>query len=188
MTVQDPTTPLPTLLDHIVTAAPEQAGVLTATVRDLSLAVEWQQLRPLVLPGTQWAVIVGRKRAGDPLRAVLPLPFHTNSLTPPELKSIFSALETLTVQSLPEPLPPLAATPEQLREELARRTVDKETEGHGDEETASELAPLAEAKTIAEELVFDKDTLYVAIGATDSTVVYYKLSRGIKKPADIPDE
>jgi hypothetical protein len=35
---------------------------------------------------------------------------------------------------------------------------------------------------------FDPDTLYVAIGTTDSTVVYYKLSRGIKKPHDIPDE
>jgi hypothetical protein len=35
---------------------------------------------------------------------------------------------------------------------------------------------------------FDTDTLYLAISTTDSSVVYYKLSKGIKKPADIPDE
>lgn len=34
----------------------------------------------------------------------------------------------------------------------------------------------------------DTDTLYMAIVTTDSTVVYYKLARGIRKPADIPDE
>ena len=34
----------------------------------------------------------------------------------------------------------------------------------------------------------DRQTIYMAIVATDSTVVYYKLSKGIKKPADIPDE
>ncbi len=34
----------------------------------------------------------------------------------------------------------------------------------------------------------DKDMIYMAITNPDSTVVYYKLTRGIKKPADIPDE
>lgn len=34
----------------------------------------------------------------------------------------------------------------------------------------------------------DRETIYLAIVTTDSTVVYYKLSKGIKKPADIPDE
>jgi hypothetical protein len=34
----------------------------------------------------------------------------------------------------------------------------------------------------------DRDTLYMAICTTDATVVYYKLARGIRKPADIPDE
>jgi len=34
----------------------------------------------------------------------------------------------------------------------------------------------------------DAETIYMAIATTDSTVVYYRLSRGIKKPADIPDE
>jgi hypothetical protein len=34
----------------------------------------------------------------------------------------------------------------------------------------------------------DKETIYLAIVSTDSTVVYYKLSKGIKKPADVPDE
>jgi hypothetical protein len=34
----------------------------------------------------------------------------------------------------------------------------------------------------------DIETLYMAIVASDSTVVYYKLTKGIKKPADVPDE
>ena len=34
----------------------------------------------------------------------------------------------------------------------------------------------------------DPETIYMAIATTDSTVVYYRLSRGIRKPADIPDE
>ncbi|WVQ98072.1 hypothetical protein IAU59_005194 [Kwoniella sp. CBS 9459] len=37
-------------------------------------------------------------------------------------------------------------------------------------------------------LGLDKETIYTAIVTPDSTVVYYKLSKGIKKPADIPDE
>jgi len=34
----------------------------------------------------------------------------------------------------------------------------------------------------------DREMIYIAIVTSDSTVVYYKLSKGIKKPADIPDE
>lgn len=34
----------------------------------------------------------------------------------------------------------------------------------------------------------EKETIYMGIVTTDSTVVYYKLTKGIKKPADIPDE
>lgn len=34
----------------------------------------------------------------------------------------------------------------------------------------------------------DRSLVYTAISMGDSTVVYYKLSRGIVKPADIPDD
>ena len=34
----------------------------------------------------------------------------------------------------------------------------------------------------------DRGMIYIAIVTSDSTVVYYKLTKGIKKPADIPDE
>jgi hypothetical protein len=34
----------------------------------------------------------------------------------------------------------------------------------------------------------DKEMIYMGIVTSDSTVVYYKLTKGIKKPADIPDE
>lgn len=38
------------------------------------------------------------------------------------------------------------------------------------------------------EVELDKEMIYMGIVTTDSTVVYYKLTKGIKKPADIPDE
>lgn len=34
----------------------------------------------------------------------------------------------------------------------------------------------------------DTEMIYLGIVTTDSTIVYYKLSKGIKKPADVPDE
>lgn len=45
---------------------------------------------------------------------------------------------------------------------------------------------MEEAKETNNEI--DKEMIYMAIVTSDSTVVYYRLSRGIKKPADIPDE
>lgn len=49
-------------LEPITSACPLQAGSLTTTVRDLQLAVGWVEQRPLVLPGTKWCAIIGRKR------------------------------------------------------------------------------------------------------------------------------
>ena len=37
-------------------------------------------------------------------------------------------------------------------------------------------------------LELDKEMIYMGIVTSDSTVVYYKLTKGIRKPADIPDE
>lgn len=55
-------TDLAAYLAPITSACPLQAGPLVTTVRDLQLAVGWEELRPLVLPDTKWAVIIGRKR------------------------------------------------------------------------------------------------------------------------------
>lgn len=41
---------------------PLQAGTAATTLRDLSLAVGWHDLRALKLEGTQWSVLVGHKR------------------------------------------------------------------------------------------------------------------------------
>jgi len=131
----------------------------------------------------------------DPLRAVLPLPLHTTALTPQQLSAIFGSLATITLESLPEPLPALAPSMDELRALKAARAAEKDKEmGYdaGDEKDKQEDKDKAEDKEDKEETPelheFDQDTLYVAIGTTDSTVVYYKLSRGIKKPHDIPDE
>lgn len=47
---------------HLAAASPLQAGPLSTALCDLSLAVQWCELRPLQLPGTQWVAVVGRKR------------------------------------------------------------------------------------------------------------------------------
>lgn len=107
---------------------------------------------------------------------MLPLPLHTTALTPKELRSIFASLREVTVESLPEALPALAPTMAELRTQLAERIGEaQEEEEEGSEPTEANSC-------------FDPDTLYVAINDPDSSVVYYKLSRGIKKPHDIPDE
>ena len=45
-----------------------------------------------------------------------------------------------------------------------------------------------EKETVETEAELDKEMIYMGIVTTDSTVVYYKLTKGIKKPADVPDE
>lgn len=106
---------------------------------------------------------------------MLPLPLHTTALTPKELRTIFKSLQEITVDSLPEALPALAPSMSELKAQLAEKTGEKQEAD--DEPESSEVNN-----------TFDPDTLYVAINDPDSTVVYYKLSRGIVKPHDIPDE
>lgn len=95
---------------------------------------------------------------------ILPLAINTNSLTPAALKSIFSALDNMEISQLPEILPPLIETP----------TVDFEEDKIPEEEEG--------------EATLDKETIYISIATPDSSVVYYKLAKGIKKPQDVPDE
>jgi hypothetical protein len=141
------------------------------------------------LPGTGWCCIVGHKRQEvrllqsiwlilaniqDALRAVVPLPLHSTSLKPSSLRAIFSSLAKLTVSDLPEPIPVLAPDISTIRKEVATsKGEDIPEEKEEAPETGIEL---------------DKEMIYMGIVTTDSTVVYYKLTKGIKKPADIPDE
>jgi hypothetical protein len=118
----------------------------------------------------------------DPLRLVVPLPLHTTSLTPSSLRDIFYALETLT--ELPEPLPPLAPSVEELQRKggvVADDCISNQDAGIDVHGGSGREEPVVNSQ-------LDRDLIYIAIVASDSTVVYYKLSKGIKKPSDVPDE
>jgi hypothetical protein len=126
----------------------------------------------------------------DPLRAVLPLPLHTTSLRPSSLRQIFSAISTLSPSSLPPVVPAPAPSLQELRKRLDGDTptsalTDADAGADAGEDRSSDIVTEALAEGAN---AFDTDTLYLAISTTDSSVVYYKLSKGIKKPADIPDE
>lgn len=123
---------------------------------------------------------------------MLPLPLHTTSLRPSVLKAIFKELASIEVASLPEPISPFAPTLDELREQLGQtQTSDdagKLQEEQQESEKKEESERTEEGKPGEESEEFDRETIYMAIVTGDSTVVYYKLSKGIKKPADIPDE
>ena len=122
----------------------------------------------------------------DPIRAVLPLPLHTTQLHPSSLKSIFSALESLDTSALPPILPPYVKDIEETRKR-ARRKPQHHTMGLYTEDTERTADhELLDEKTGNEEI--ERDMIYIAIVTSDSTVVYYRLTKGIKKPTDIPDE
>lgn len=94
----------------------------------------------------------------DPIRFVLPLAINADNLTPAVLKSIFTELNQIDYSSLPPLLPSL------LDDEEPRR--------------ASAEAPQE----------VDKESIYISIVTPDSSTVYYRLTKGIKKPSDVPDE
>jgi len=103
------------------------------------------------------------------------LPLHSTSLKPSSLKAIFSSLSSLTISDLPEPIPLLAPDIATLRREVALKK-------------GQDIPEEAETETVETEAELDKEMIYMGIVTTDSTVVYYKLTKGIKKPADVPDE
>jgi hypothetical protein len=107
---------------------------------------------------------------------VLPLHFHANNLTPRALKAIYKQLNRLSIQDLPPVLPsPLPAT------EKSQLNQDRDEEDEIEEE-----GRLAEENRPTD--LLDVKTIYISIVTPDSSVVYYKLTKGIKKPDDIPDE
>lgn len=136
------------------------------------------------------ALLLVKADIQDPLRAVLPLPLHTTSLKPASLKAIFSSLSTLGFDDLPEVLPPFAQSIEEVQNSLgiAPRGVEEEAEDPEQEDVQRSEAVKGEESAEDKSSEIDKETIYMAIVTSDSTVVYYRLSRGIRKPADIPDE
>lgn len=117
---------------------------------------------------------------------------------------IFKALEGLDIGSLPDDVPDIAGRVEDLRQEYEKRmevrdskdgervdALKEEEEEHAREEEESEVKKEVVEDEVKTEEVRDRidaETIYVAIGSSDSTIVYYKLSKGIRKPHDIPDE
>ncbi|OCF58790.1 hypothetical protein L486_03280 [Kwoniella mangroviensis CBS 10435] len=152
---------------------PIQAGALLTTIYDLTLSVGWIDTRLTDLGG--WVALIGHKTKSDPLRAVIPLPIHTTSLKPSSLKSIFNALSSLSLENLPQASEKLAPTMDDLK-----LTIQEQS---GTNHNVNDQTIQAEEGSI-----LDQETIYTSIVTPDSTVVYYKISRGIKKPNDIPDE
>lgn len=141
-----------------------------------------------------WAFQSGRLgliTTQDPLKVVLPLPLHTTALRPSSLKSIFSSLSKLPLKDIPESVGDLVPTIKEIRRragldlksgvKLSSAQSQQRFDTHEDEDV-----PEKEADGEGAEL--DREMIYVAISISDSTVVYYKLTKGIKKPADVPDE
>lgn len=107
---------------------------------------------------------------------VLPLHFHANDLTPRALKTIYKQLNRLKLEDLPPVLPsPLPVS------EIDQLAHDVPEEDDGEEEEGA-------IEGIADHDILDLKTIYISIVTPDSSVVYYKLTQGIKKPDDIPDE
>ncbi|WRT64752.1 uncharacterized protein IL334_001686 [Kwoniella shivajii] len=183
---------IPSFLLPFLERNPLQAGPLLTTTYDLTLSVGWIDTRLLEIGG--WVVLIGHKNESDPLRAVLPIPIHTTSLKPSSLKTIFNQLSSLSLENLPQPFEPLAPSLDDLRDEITKSTLTKE-EGSQEVSNVDTETPTSQAEKgeregeIQEDQVkLDKETIYTSIVTPDSTVVYYKISKGIKKPADIPDE
>ena len=112
-------------------------------------------------------------------------------MKPSSLASIFKSLSTLTIRDLPEVVPALVPDLKDLRRDLAiRRGQDPpldqldEKDEHENEDGVVKDTPNESGSSVE----IEKETIYMGIVTTDSTVVYYKLTKGIKKPADIPDE
>ncbi|RXK36604.1 hypothetical protein M231_06145 [Tremella mesenterica] len=199
--------PLYLHLEPFIASHPLQAGPLLSSFRDLALSIQWHDLRVIPLT-SEWIIILGHKNRTDPLRAVLPLPLHTTSLKPSSLRQIFSSLSRLDSSSITDPIPPLVPSLETLQKHLRPSTAEYPVSDLGspqqtaktrqftslkplgipEEDNLSKVADIGESPDTATINDLDKDMIYLAITTTDSTVVYYKLTRGIKKPADIPDE
>lgn len=122
-------------------------------------AQQWSDLRAFGLT-SEWSVILGHKVPTDPLRLVVPLPIDADNLTARQLRHIFEALQKLKENELPDRLPSFL----------------------DDDEPTNPSVTAAAATEI------DREAIYISIVTPDSSVVYYRLTKDIKKPADIPDE
>lgn len=92
----------------------------------------------------------------------------------------------MTISNLPLPIPPLAPDVTTLRSQVSAQKGESPAPATKTIAEEDEAAHTKEVESKAAEL--DKEMIYMGIVTSDSTVVYYKLTKGIKKPADIPDE
>ncbi|WWC67968.1 uncharacterized protein I206_101887 [Kwoniella pini CBS 10737] len=163
---------------------PIQAGALLTTIYDLTLSVGWIDTRIMELGG--WVVLIGHKNKSDPLRAIIPIPIHTTCLKPSSLKSIFNQLKITLINDLPKPFENLSPTINDLKNQIIQKNSSQSNLIKNDDDNISEKQNQKEEEE--DEIILDKETIYTSIVTPDSTVVYYKISKGIKKPSDIPDE
>ncbi|KAE8539045.1 hypothetical protein D1P53_005415 [Cryptococcus gattii VGV] len=169
-------THIPEYLQPYLEKFPLQAGPLLTSIKDLSLSV-----------GCHGGPQAERRPPSSSVALAAPYNITASFLRPSVLKSIFRELALIEVASLPEPIPPFAPTLDELREQLSQIQVPEDAE-KAQEDDKGERERTQEGKPGEESEGFDRETIYMAIVTGDSTVVYYKLSKGIKKPADIPDE
>jgi hypothetical protein len=107
---------------------------------------------------------------------ILPVALDSDALTPARLKVLYNELESINEDELPPPVQSPLAPVAPKDGEVANTMY----------EGAAPVGPNDEEKAQAGHL--DKETFYISIATPDSSVVYYKLSKGIKKPHDVPDE
>jgi len=129
------------------------------------------------LQNAGWAVLFGQKSVEHPIRMILPVVLDTDVLTPARLKVLYRELELIDENELPPPVSsPLASIINKDSADVANSMY----------EGAAPVGPNDEERAQAGHL--DRETFYISIATPDSSVVYYKLSKGIKKPHDVPDE
>lgn len=109
---------------------------------------------------------------------VLPLHITAKNLTPRILRSLFAELARLKLEDLPEAIPSPIGVPAISEDEEEGSEPYVTVEG---DEGAKERTGAAPAR-------LDQETIYISIATPDSSIVYYKLTKGIKKPDDVPDE
>lgn len=111
---------------------------------------------------------------------VLPLHISAQNLTPRILRSLFGELGRLTLEDLPNPIPsPIDIPAIGDDDDGDEHEVVKEEGKAAGKEDGQERGSAAK---------LDRETIYISIATQDSSIVYYKLTKGIKKPDDIPDE
>jgi len=163
-------------LRQLAALHPLQAGSLYTTFTDLMLSQQWYTLRLHNLQAAGWVVLFGQKSVDHPIRMVLPMASDSQALTPARLKVLYHELGLIDEDRLP----PLV--PSSLADAISKDGYVKQAM----QDPATSMEASDEEKAQAGHL--DKESFYLSMATPDSSVVYYKLSKGINKPHDVPDE